>query len=98
MNPSPSPRTRILRGYGPLVAFALVFLLMALFFPTVGRKVVTVNGEGAPAGAGGEELDSGAAAGGPGGAAGQAGGPGGAGATGAAGAGGGVAPPGPTAP
>src|SRR5438094_10352254 len=75
MNPSPSPRTRILRGYGPLVAFALVFLLMAFFFPTVGRKVVNVNGVGAAAGPGGEDVEVGgeAAGGGPGGQAGAAG-------------------------
>ena len=71
MRPSPSPSRRILRGYGPLVAFALVFLLMALFFPTVGRKVVTVNGEGAAAGPGSEEVDNGGSAGAAG-AAGQA--------------------------
>ena len=92
---NPSPRTRILRGYGPLVAFALVFLLMALFFPTVGRKVVNVNGVGAAAGPGGDEVDAGTAAGG-GPAGGQAAGAGGAGSGSAAGAARGAAPPGST--
>ena len=93
----PSPRTRILRGYGPLVAFALVFLLMALFFPTVGRKVVNVNGVGAAAGPGGEDVEAGAAAagGGPGGQAGAAGAGGGGSAAGVAR---GAAPPGSAGP
>src|SRR5947209_10065594 len=69
---------------------------MALFFPTVGRKVVTVNGEGAAAGAGGDEVDNGAATAGPGSAAGQAGTAGAAGSAGAAGAARGAAPPGST--
>lgn len=93
----PSPRTRILRGYGPLVAFALVFLLMALFFPTVGRKVVNVNGVGAAAGPGGEDVEAGGAAagGGPGGQAGAAGAGGGGSAAGVAR---GAAPPGSAGP
>src|SRR5437868_12963938 len=73
---NPSPRTRILRGYGPLVAFAMVFLLMAVFFPTVGRKVVTVNGQGAAAGAGSDEVDAGGSTASDAGGAGQAGGTG----------------------
>jgi hypothetical protein len=70
---TPSPRSRIMRGYGPLVAFALVFLLMALFFPTVGRKVVNVNGVGAAAGPAGDELDTNGGSAGRAGTAGQAG-------------------------
>src|SRR5205807_9121784 len=72
---------------------ALVFVLMAVFFPTVGRKVVTVNGEGAAAGSGGEQADTDAGTAGAGGTAGSTGS---AGATGG-GAGGGTraaAPPG----
>src|SRR5438270_4764971 len=71
----------------------MVFLLMALFFPTVGRKVVTVNGEGAAAGAGSEEVDNGGA-GGAAGTAGQAGAAGANGAAGAARVARGAAPPG----
>src|SRR3954447_4965745 len=93
MSAAPSPRTRILRGYGPLVAFALVFLLMALFFPTVGRKVVNTNGVGASAGQGGDELDNNAGAAAQAGTAGQAGASA-AGAGTAAGAARGAAPPG----
>src|SRR5205814_1224232 len=95
MNPSPSPRTRILRGYGPLVAFALVFLLMAVFFPTVGRKVVTVEGQRAAAGAGSDQVDAGGSAAGDAGGAGAAGANSGAGsAAGGAGAARSAAPPG----
>ena len=36
-----SPATRLLRGYGPLLAFVLVFLLIALLVPTSDRPVVT---------------------------------------------------------
>ena len=36
-----APRTRLLRGYGPLVAAALLFVLMATFVPTVGKQVET---------------------------------------------------------
>ena len=91
--PTPSPRTRIMRGYGPLVAFALVFLLMALFFPTVGRKLVTVNGQGAAAGAGSDQIDTGGGAGSAG-SAGQTGAA--AGAAGPAGGARGALPPGST--
>src|SRR5438105_14252067 len=90
---NPSPRTRILRGYGPLVAFAMVFLLMAVFFPTVGRKVVTVNGQGAAAGAGSDEVDAGGSTASGAGGAGQAGGAG-AGSAGAAATARAGAPPG----
>jgi hypothetical protein len=51
MTPS-SPATRLLRGYGPLLAFVLVFLLIALLVPTSDRPVVTRT-VGASAGAGG---------------------------------------------
>ena len=34
-----APRTRLLRGYGPLVAAALLFVLMATFVPTVAQQV-----------------------------------------------------------
>ena len=40
----PATSSRILRGYGPLLAFALLFLLMAAFVPTVGEQVRTVQG------------------------------------------------------
>lgn len=40
--PAPAPSSRLLRGYGPLLAFALLFLLMAVFVPTVGEEVRTV--------------------------------------------------------
>ncbi len=39
-------RTRLLRGYGPLLAFALLFCLMAAFVPTVGTEVRTVPAAG----------------------------------------------------
>jgi hypothetical protein len=71
-SPPPSPAGRILRGYGPLLAFALLFLLMAAFVPTVGDQVRTVpaeSGRGA-AGGGSPYGDGGAGAGG------TAGGPG----------------------
>ena len=41
--PQPSARTasRLLRGYGPLIGFAVLFLLMSLFVPTRRQEVVT---------------------------------------------------------
>lgn len=39
-------RARLLRGYGPLLAFALLFCLMAAFVPTVGSEVRTVPAAG----------------------------------------------------
>ena len=43
-----TPNTqRILRGYGPLLAFVVVFLLMAVLVPTVDREVVAENVAGA---------------------------------------------------
>ena len=54
-SPPPSPATRLMRGYGPLFAFAVLFMLMAALVPTVGHeiKTVTVAGPGAgPAGSG----------------------------------------------
>jgi hypothetical protein len=44
-----APRTRLLRGYGPLVAAALLFVLMATFVPTVGKQVETRTVAGADA-------------------------------------------------
>jgi hypothetical protein len=44
MHPS-APSARILRGYGPLLAFAVLFCLMAAFVPTVGDEVRTVPAE-----------------------------------------------------
>ena len=44
LSPAVSTSSRILRGYGPLLAFALLFLLMAAFVPTVGEQVRTVPG------------------------------------------------------
>ncbi|MGH9036584.1 MAG: hypothetical protein ACRD0O_12550, partial [Acidimicrobiia bacterium] len=49
---TPAPAARILRGYGPLLAFAVLFCLMAAFVPTVGDEVRTVPAEAEPAGAG----------------------------------------------
>ena len=37
---------RLLRGYGPLLAFVVVFLLMAVAVPTVGKEVVAQNASG----------------------------------------------------
>ncbi|MEY2566102.1 MAG: hypothetical protein QOE35_631 [Actinomycetota bacterium] len=48
----PSPASRLLRGYGPLLAAALLFLLMATFVPTVDREVVTAAGTTGGAGPG----------------------------------------------
>jgi hypothetical protein len=42
-----------MRGYGPLFAFALLFLLMAALVPTVGQEIKTVAVAGPGAGAGG---------------------------------------------
>lgn len=51
MEPS-SSASRLLRGYGPLLAAALLFLLMATFVPTVDREVVTASGTGSGLGPG----------------------------------------------
>jgi hypothetical protein len=40
---------RVLRGYGPLLAFVVVFLMMAVLVPTVSREVVTQNASGTSA-------------------------------------------------
>ncbi|MGH8976285.1 MAG: hypothetical protein ACRD0C_24105, partial [Acidimicrobiia bacterium] len=40
------PSSRLLRGYGPLLAFAVLFCLMAAFVPTVGTEVRTVPAAG----------------------------------------------------
>ena len=82
--------TRLLRGYGPLLAAALLFLLMAVFVPTVDRDVVVASAGdqslGAGAGGGADVLGGGAAAGSTGGS--------GGGATGTAAAGKRALPPG----
>jgi len=49
-SPPPSPASRLMRGYGPLLGFAVLFMLMAALIPTVGPEVKTVavagpNGE-----------------------------------------------------
>jgi hypothetical protein len=62
MNPS-APSARILRGYGPLLAFAVLFCLMAAFVPTVGTEVRTVPTAGRVEQPGAQ--DEGALAGGP---------------------------------
>ncbi|HYT39511.1 MAG TPA: hypothetical protein VEN99_08370, partial [Acidimicrobiia bacterium] len=49
-SPPPSPASRLMRGYGPLFAFALLFLLMAALVPTVGQEVKTVAAAGPAAG------------------------------------------------
>lgn len=46
MEPSPAA-SRLLRGYGPLLAGAVLFLLMAVFVPTVDKEVVTATGANA---------------------------------------------------
>jgi len=38
---SGAPSSRLLRGYGPLLAFVVVFLLIAILVPTADRPVVT---------------------------------------------------------
>ncbi|MCU1487224.1 MAG: hypothetical protein JWN67_3970 [Actinomycetia bacterium] len=43
---------RLLRGYGPLLAFVVVFLLMAVAVPTVSKEVVAQNASGTSAGSG----------------------------------------------
>jgi hypothetical protein len=82
--------SRLLRGYGPLLAAMLAFLLMAVFVPTVDRQVVTATGtaagNGGEAGSGADVLGDSSASGG-GAAAGAA-------ATGAGGARKGALPPG----
>lgn len=65
-----TPNTRrLLRGYGPLLAFVVVFLLMAVAVPTVGKEVVAQNTSNAVAAAGtgdagGDGVGAGTAAGG----------------------------------
>jgi len=41
-SPPPSPASRLMRGYGPLLGFAVLFMLMAALIPTVGPEVKTV--------------------------------------------------------
>jgi len=41
-SPPPSPASRLMRGYGPLFGFAVLFMLMAALIPTVGPEVKTV--------------------------------------------------------
>ena len=50
--PPPSPASRLMRGYGPLFAFAILFLLMAALVPTVGQEIKTVAVAGPGGGAG----------------------------------------------
>jgi hypothetical protein len=57
--PPPSPAARLMRGYGPLFAFAVLFMLMAALVPTVGHEIKTVP----VAGPGGDPTGSGATAG-----------------------------------
>jgi hypothetical protein len=52
-----SAASRLLRGYGPLVAAALLFLLMAVFVPTVDREVVTAAGTAGGTGGSGGGAD-----------------------------------------
>ncbi|MBX7159709.1 MAG: hypothetical protein K1X95_05405 [Acidimicrobiia bacterium] len=66
--------TRLLRGYGPLIGFAVLFLLMSLFVPTRRQEIITER-----VAAGSSDADSAAATGGAG-----AGGGAAAGASGAA--------------
>ncbi len=44
--PPPSPASRLMRGYGPLFAFAVLFMLMAALVPTVGTEIKTVAAAG----------------------------------------------------
>jgi hypothetical protein len=56
-----TPNTRrLLRGYGPLLAFVAVFLLMALVVPTTGKEVVTQNASSAGGAATGPGTGDGA--------------------------------------
>ena len=57
--PPSSPASRLMRGYGPLFGFAVLFMLMAALVPTVGQEIKTV----AVAGPGGGAPGSGATAG-----------------------------------
>ena len=61
-SPPPSPASRLMRGYGPLFAFAVLFLLMAALVPTVGSEIKTVAVAG-PAGSGSGGAAPGATAG-----------------------------------
>jgi hypothetical protein len=70
-----TPNTRrLLRGYGPLLAFVAVFLLMALVVPTTGKEVVAQNASsaGASSATGAGSGDAGASGGSTAGAAGAA--------------------------
>jgi len=49
-SPPPSPASRLMRGYGPLLGFAVLFMLMAALIPTVGPEIRTVAAAG-PTGA-----------------------------------------------
>ena len=60
--PPSSPASRLMRGYGPLFGFAVLFMLMAALVPTVGQEIKTVavagpggGGSGATAGDGSPE-------------------------------------------
>lgn len=63
--PPPSPAARLMRGYGPLFAFAVLFLLMAALVPTVGTeiKTVAVAGPGGGPAVGGPTAGDGTPAG-----------------------------------
>src|SRR5581483_7228491 len=68
-SPPPSPASRLMRGYGPLLGFAVLFMLMAALIPTVGPEVKTVAVAGpngvapgaVPGAAAGEAAPSGGA-------------------------------------
>jgi hypothetical protein len=55
---TPSDR-RLLRGYGPLIGFVLVFVLVAAFVPTVAREQVTLRVAGGTGGGSGSRVDAG---------------------------------------
>jgi len=65
-SPPPSPAARLMRGYGPLFGFAVLFMLMAALVPTVGTEVktVAVAGSGANGATGGVTAGDGSVAGG----------------------------------
>ena len=58
-SPPPSPASRLMRGYGPLFAFAVLFMLMAALVPTVGHEIKTVAAAGPGAGPAGSGATAG---------------------------------------
>ena len=63
-SPPPSPAARLMRGYGPLFGFAVLFMLMAALVPTVGTEIKTVTVAGAGGAGSGATAGDGTPAGG----------------------------------